>query len=136
MGAQGFISRGMLPVSKDTHLTHSLKTSRSPNEVLKTSMPLLCYFFIFTHSPKSFSLLFLPLLPFFHLHVPLNFLPPLSSPSFPVRHAHLCVSCMFGDSQTIHFFHGPGRTRMVKSYCGEWVWFFFFYRAALLQSVR
>lgn len=42
----------------------------------------------------------------------LNFIPSFSCPFFPTRHAHLCVSCMFCDSQTIIFFHGPGNTRI------------------------
>lgn len=52
-----------------------------------------------------------------------DFIPPFSCPVFPARHAHLRVSCMFSDSQTIisfSFFFLP-RTRQYQN-SAELLW--------------
>lgn len=119
---------------KDTHFTHSQKQMGTPHSHHGYILPRFCLLFYF-FSNFSLPLFHLPLfltllLPSITLYVllstssllstfqvllhpkhsasPPNFIPSFSCPFFPTRHAHLCVSCMFCDSQTINFF---SRTR-------------------------
>jgi len=138
-GAQGFISGGMLPVSKDTHFTQKNKWVPHTHHFLTTSwvifrdffpisqallssftshsfysppLPSPSYFSAFFHPPSRSMFSSTPRLssPPFRLCCTANtpnhpnFIPPFSHPFFRTRHAHLCVSCMFSDSQTIIFF--------------------------------
>lgn len=168
-GGGGFISGGMLSVSKDTHFTHTgQKHTAHPHRRSSCLRPpsLLDHFYLsnLIYPRSRFFLIFSsfvsnlfspPSLPpvlhhtlcsALHLIYPLppfqvlsrpnapcqpDFIPPFSRPVFPARHAHLRVSCMFSDSQTIiSFSFFLPRTRQYQN-SAELLWrmgvFFFFF---------
>lgn len=155
----------MLPVSKDTHFTHSQKQMGAPHShhgflaYIWSAIPvsLFGYSFLsfsnsatlslsffsyslfplscpFTFSPSFFlppsSILHNTFYILFFISTPNilsplfmfccnsrsvfqpDLIPPFCCPFFPTCHAHLCVCCMFCDSQTIFFFLGPSNTRI------------------------
>lgn len=126
-GPEGFISRGMLPVSKDTHFTHGQKQMGASHAHSRHGTG--DYIQAFFHSTSFTLVLSAVSISFLHPSIPLcvllstsfilstfqvslhqtPFVTQTSSlhspvPSSPPRHARLCVSCMFSDSQTIIFF--------------------------------
>ena len=158
-GAHGFISGGMLSVSKDTHFTHSQKQMGAPHSHHRFPANILVTFFRFPWSLVGFYLKVLLFFPspspsFFpsilhhtlHLICPLhvllhpntlchpNFIPPFSRPFFPhLSHPSLRPLYVLWHSHNYFFLHGPGDTRITRSYCGEWVCFFW---VGLFRSVR
>lgn len=137
-GAQGFISGGMLLVSRDAHFICSQKqmgatslillapeifpsTSFYPRALPSHSLSTSFFPLYSTPSPivSTFQLWYHP-----ETHSHPNLIPPFCCPSLPTRHAHLCLLYVLWQRDNL-FFQGLDHTRIagtVENGC----WFFFF----------